>query len=130
MTACYTITLYDLILNAVKRALLLDVDDTRSGKVSVLDACLLSVKREENIKCMMTKVQCSNTLDVLDEVRPLASISGQLATPEQQIDLLGFWEMGHEKGGTTVLSKYKSGLIGTDVKISGLSRQNRDGWQL
>ena len=46
---------------------------------------------------MMTKVQSSNTLDVLDEVRPLTSMSGQVATPEQQIDLLGFWEVGHER---------------------------------
>ena len=43
---------------------------------------------------MMTKVQSSNTLNVLDGLRPLASMSGQVATPEQQIDLLGFWEMG------------------------------------
>ena len=35
-----------------------------------------------------------------------------------------------EKGGTTVQSNYKSGLIGTEVKMSGLSRQNRDVWQL
>ena len=54
-------------------------------------------KKGENIKCMMTKVQSSNILDVLDGVRPLASMSGQVATPEQQIDLLGFWEMGHER---------------------------------
>ena len=46
---------------------------------------------------MMTKVQSSNTLDVLEEVRPLTSMSGEVATPEQQIDLLGFWRVGHER---------------------------------
>ena len=48
------------------------------------------MKREENVECM-TEVQSSNTL-----VRSLTSMSGQVATPEQ-IDLLGFWEVGHEK---------------------------------
>ena len=43
----------------------------------------------------MTKIQSLNTIDAL-EVRPLTSMSGQVATPEQQIDLLGFWEVGHE----------------------------------
>ena len=57
---------------------------------------MLSVKREENDRCMMSKVQSSNTLDAL-EVRPLTSMSGQVATHEQQIDLLGFWEVGHER---------------------------------
>ena len=47
---------------------------------------------------MMTKVQSSNTLDVdLNESRPLTSMSGQVATLEQQIDLLGFWEVGRER---------------------------------
>ena len=41
---------------------------------------------------MMTKVESSNTLDVLEEVRPLTSMSDLVATPEQQIDLLGFEE--------------------------------------
>ena len=46
---------------------------------------------------MMTKVQSSNTLNLIDEVRPLTSMSGQVATPKQQIDLLGFWDMGHKR---------------------------------
>ena len=46
---------------------------------------------------VITKVQSSNTLDLIDEVRSLTSMSGQVATPEQQIDLLRFWDMGHEK---------------------------------
>ena len=76
---------------------MLDFDDAKTGKVCVFDPSQTSVKREENIKCMMTMVQSSNTLDILDEVRPLTSMSGQVATPEQQIDLLGFWDMGHER---------------------------------
>lgn len=55
------------------------------------------VKREENVKCMMTKVQTSNSLEVVDETRPLTSMGGQVATPEQQIDLLGFWKVGHDR---------------------------------
>ena len=78
---------------------MLDFDDTNTGKVcACVRACVcafdpsqMSVKKQENIKCTMTKVQSSNTLDVLNEVRPLISMSGQVATLEQQIDLLGFW---------------------------------------
>ena len=44
---------------------------------------------------MLTKVQSTNALDVLDEVRLLASVSGHVATSEQQIDLL--WKVGHER---------------------------------
>ena len=78
-----------MVLNAVKNAVLLDLHDTKSDKMSVFDTSMQSVKREENDRCMMTKVQSSNTLDAL-EVRPLTSMSGQVATPEQQIDL-GSW---------------------------------------
>ena len=47
------------------------------------------------MKCMMTKVQTSNSFTISGEPsRCLKSISGQVATPEQQIDLLGFWEVG------------------------------------
>ena len=45
------------------------------------------VKRED-IKCMVTKVQSSNTLHVTDEVQLLKFM---VATPKQQVDLLGFW---------------------------------------
>ena len=84
-----------MVLNAVKNAVLLKTG-IKPGEVSMLDPSQQSAKTEENIKCMMAKVQSSNTLDVL-EVRPLTSMSGQVATPEQQIDLLGFWEVGHER---------------------------------
>ena len=86
-----------MVLNAVKNAVLLDADGTKSGKIGVFDTSQLSAKVEENILCMMTKVQSSNTLDVFDQVRPLTSMSGQVATQEQQIDLLGFWKVGHER---------------------------------
>ena len=76
--------------NVLKGAVLLDLDDTKISKVCISQQ---SVKRE-NIKCMMTKVQSSNTLD---EVRSLMAMSGQVATPQQQDDLLGFWEVGHER---------------------------------
>ena len=85
-----------VVLNEVKNAILLETG-TKSGEVSVFDPSQQLAKIEENVKCMMAKVQSSNTLDVLDEVRPLTSMSGQAATPEQQIDLLGFWEVGHER---------------------------------
>ena len=73
-----------MVLNAVKNAVLLDADGTKSGKIGVFDSSQLSAKVEENILCMMTKVQSSNTLDVFDQVRPLTSMSGQVATQEQQ----------------------------------------------
>ena len=53
-------------------------------------------QREENVKSMMEMVVSSNCLDVVGDVRPLKSISGQVATPEQQIDLLGFGEVGRD----------------------------------
>ena len=66
------------------------------------------MKTEENVKCMMTKILSSNTLDVLDEVQTLTSMSGQVATPEQQIDLLGFWEVGHERFENQILFTERS----------------------
>ena len=86
-----------LLLNAVRNSVLSDIDDTKGDKICVFDAGQQSVKREENVKCMMTKVQSTSTLDIFDEMRPLTSMSGQVTTPEQQIDLLGFWEAGHER---------------------------------
>ena len=74
-----------LVLNVVRNSVLLDVDDTKSDKIGVFDASQQSIKREENVKCMMTKVQSTSTLDIFDEVRPLTSMSGQVATPKQQI---------------------------------------------
>ena len=62
-----------MVLNAVKYAILLDADVTKSSKVSVFDHSSLSAMTEDNVKCMVTKVQSSNTLDVLDEARPLTS---------------------------------------------------------
>ena len=60
-----------MVLNAVKNAVMLDLDNTKTGRVCVFDPSQTSVKREENIQCMLTKVKSSNTLDVLNEVRPL-----------------------------------------------------------
>ena len=60
-----------MVLNAVKNAVMLHLDNTKTGTVCVFDPSQTSVKREENIQCMLTKVKSSNTLDVLNEVRPL-----------------------------------------------------------
>ena len=64
--------------------------------VKLVDPSQQSAKIEENVKCMTAKVESSNTLNVLGGVRPLTSISGQVATPEQ-IDLLELWEVGYER---------------------------------
>ena len=42
------------------------------------------------------KMQSSNTLDVVDEVRPLTSTSSQVATPEfkKKLICLGFGKLG------------------------------------
>ena len=53
------------------KIILLDSSNTKSDRVSVFDASLQSVKREENVKCMMTKVQSSNILDVMEARLPL-----------------------------------------------------------
>ena len=73
-----------------------DADRTKPDKIGVFDSSQLSSKVEENILRMMTNVQSSNTLNIFDQVRPLISMSGQVATQEQ-VDLLGFWEVGHER---------------------------------
>ena len=93
----YYYPVQSMVLNVVKNVVLLDVDGTKSGKIGVFDSSQLSAKVEENIQCMMTKVQSPNTPDVIDQVRPLTSMSGPVATQEQQIDLLGFWKVGHER---------------------------------
>ena len=71
-----------MVLNAVKNTVMLDADGTKSGKIDVFDSSQLSAKVEENILCVTTKVQSSNTLNVhvFNQVRPLTSMSGQVAT--------------------------------------------------
>ena len=51
----YYFPVHSVVLNAVKNAVLLDIDDAKTNGVSVFDVSLQSVKRE-NIKCMITKV--------------------------------------------------------------------------
>ena len=46
---------------------------------------------------MKTKVQTSHSLEVSCENSSLKSMSGQVASPEQQIDLVGFWEVGQKR---------------------------------
>ena len=83
-----------MVQKAVNRELLLMIDDARS-KVCIFDPFPHSVKKEENVECTMTKVQTSNSLVISGEPsRCFKSISGQVINPEQQIDLLGFWEVG------------------------------------
>ena len=53
-----------MVLNAVKNSVMLDLDDTNTGKVCVFDPS------QQSVRCIMTKVESSNSLDVLDEVRP------------------------------------------------------------
>ena len=45
-----------MVLRAVKNAVLLDVDNTKSSEPSIFYSSQSSVKKEENIKSMMTKV--------------------------------------------------------------------------
>ena len=83
-----------LIQKAVKSEVMLSVDHSQRNKVGVFRDSPQSVKSEENVKCMMTKIHTSNLLSSGEPGRCLTAVSGQVATPEQQTDLLGFWEVG------------------------------------
>ena len=80
---------YALIQKAVKSEVMLNVDHSQRDKVGVFSDSPQSVKNEES---MMTKIQTS--LSSGEPGRCLTAVSGQVATPEQQTDLLGFWEVG------------------------------------
>ena len=86
-----------MVQKALRREVLLDADGSQCNKVSVFDPSPQSNKREENVKCMMTKVQASQSLSAVGETSPLKSMSGQVATPEEEIDLIGFGDVGHKR---------------------------------
>ena len=87
-----------MIQKAVKREVLLSDGNTQGSKVCVFDRSPNSIRKEENVQCMMTKIDTSNSLALHassgQPSRCLTAISGQEASPEQQVDLLGFWEVG------------------------------------
>lgn len=67
----------------------------------------------------MAKVQLSNTLDVLDEVRPLTTISGQVATPELKGWILGNWAW--KVWESSQVFTYTNRSIGCSTKEKGLT---------
>ena len=87
-----------MIQIAVKREVLLSDGNTQGSKVCVFDRSPNSIRKEENVQCMMTKIDTSNSLALHassgQPSRCLTAISSQEASPEQQVDLLGFWEVG------------------------------------
>ena len=86
-----------MLQKAVKHEVLLDVRQHQSCQHSLFDSSPHSVRTEDNVKCMITKAQTSNSLEVSCENERLKSLSGQVASPEQQIDLVGFWEVGQQR---------------------------------
>ena len=78
--------------------MLLKVGKSHGSRVSVFDNSPNSIKKEDNVKSMVAKIDTAESLAIPansgQPTRCLKSISGQVATPEQQVDLLGFWEIG------------------------------------
>ena len=56
----------------------------------------------------MTKVLSTNAID---EVRPLISMSGEVATPELRINLLGFWKVRQERFVKVYILKDPSAVV-------------------
>ena len=67
------------------------------SQFSLFDPSPHSVRTEDNVNCMKTKVQTSQSLEVSCENSSLKSMSGEVASPEQHIDLVGFWEVGQKR---------------------------------
>lgn len=84
-----------LVTMAVKNAVLLDTNDSNNN-VRVLDSSPKSMKEEENVNSVISKIDDTNTLEVVNESKSLTSMSGQVARVEQQKDLGGFNEFGRE----------------------------------
>ena len=87
-----------MLQKAVKNEVLLKVGKSHGSRVSVFDNSPNSIKKEDNVKSMVAKIDTAESLAIPansgQPTRCLKSISGQVATPEQQVDLLGFWEIG------------------------------------
>ena len=55
-----------------------------------------AAKVEENVAALMAKLKSTNML-IVGLTNPLQSLSGQLAKPEQEKDLLSFWDIGQKQ---------------------------------
>ena len=87
-------------LKVLKQQVLLDGDKSSNNQFCVVSLDSSTVlKVEENVKAMLSYVQSASVLSLTDNNSDglLTSMSGQIATPEQKIDLLGFWEIGLER---------------------------------
>lgn len=74
----------------LKKQVLLDPEKS-SSKTCVFDTIPHAARVEENIAAMIHKVKSTTSVDSTYQLQPL---SGQLATAEQEKDLLSFWEIG------------------------------------
>lgn len=82
-------------LKALKQQALLD-GPGQSTKVSIFNTSPHAVKVEENVAAMMIKLKSANLLNA-GSTSPLQSLSGQVAKPEQEKDLLSFWDVGQKQ---------------------------------
>lgn len=69
---------------------MIDADEKLESK-QIFDESAHALKTEENVQCIISKVKSSGCLN---ECSRLQSLSGQVATPEQQTDLTGFGDVG------------------------------------
>ena len=79
-----------------QQVLLYGLEDDDTSSVGIIDSTKCASKVEENILVMISKLKSMQVLDTLS-VYPLQSLSGQLATSEQEKDLLSFWDIGFEQ---------------------------------
>ena len=82
-----------LVIKSLRHLALLDRGDHDSVKLFASNECARSLKTEENMNCMMTKLEKSKCLTLDLECKQLQSLCGQIATCEQEIDLTGFWDV-------------------------------------
>ena len=80
-----------LVIKSLRHLALLDHDNV---KLFASNECARSLKTEENMNCMMTKLEKSKCLTLDLECKQLQSLCGQIATCEKEIDLTGFWDVG------------------------------------
>lgn len=83
-------------LKSLKQQVLLDGLPGKFTGASIFDTSPHIARVEENVVAMIAKVK-STTLLAIGSTDGLQSLSGQLATPEQEKDLLSFWEAGFEQ---------------------------------
>ena len=79
-------------LKVLKQQVLLDGLGKSTNRVCIFDTSPHAAKVEENVAAMIAKVKSTKLLTT-GLKNSLQSLSGKLAKPEQEKDMLSFWEV-------------------------------------